>query len=42
MSWQLLQVVEGPSTRLLQAQSTSRSTAKAAHCSVPPSPSLKS
>lgn len=38
-TWELLQVLEGPSPRLLQAQSASRTTAKAARCSLPPSPS---
>lgn len=38
-AWELLQVVEEPSPHLLQAQSTSHTTAKAARCSLPPSPS---
>lgn len=40
-TWELLQVLEGPSPRFLQAQSASRTTAKAARCSFPPSPSLQ-
>lgn len=35
-AWELLKVVEGPSPHLLQAQSTSHTTAKAARCSLQP------
>lgn len=38
-AWELLQVVEGASPHLLQAQSTSHTPAKVARCSLPPAPS---